>query len=467
MTVQPMRGPQVGRSLALRKSSMLTPIANGDGPAVRLVPPVRVRGMLALLIALGAGLIGVMSYWSMMSPMQSAVVASGQFRVSGDRLVVQHLEGGIVRRIAVKEGDLIGQGEVIAELDDTAARNNLRVLQNQLMSTLATQARLQAEFHGATTIEISPELQRMIAANPSAVDLMRTEQDVFEANQKISSGLVQILAERISQLKDQTQGFAHRKHALEVQVAMVQEELVNKEDLFKKNLVTKADFYALRRSETAISGDILVAETQQQTVLQQIAETQARQLQVRRDRLKEITESRQQADATIFDLRQRTATAQAVVDRMVIRAPQAGRVVGLQINTVGEVIAAGQELLELVPSTADYVIEVKVSPTDINQVAEGGKARIRLSAYNYRTTPMVEGTVQTVSADSLIDAKTGASYFKVSVRLVPGALAALPNVQAVPGMPAQVMIATGEQTIADYLLMPILGGYEVAMAEND
>jgi len=433
----------------------------------RLAPPVRVSGALIWLTILGMGFVAVLSFWAAMAPMKSAVVASGQFQVLGDRLVVQHLEGGILRKIAVAEGDLVREGDVIAVLDDAAALAALEILQNQLVGALAAQARLQAEFGNADSIAPSDELRALIGSHPATTDVLRTQLDVFQANRQIAAGQVQILQDRISQLRQQQSGVEHRLHAQESQLSMLQEELVSKQTLYDQGLTTKSQLLELRRDEAALAGDILVTQTQMQTVMQQIVEIEARQLQVRRDQLKVITEGRQEVDQTILDLRQRIAAAEDVARRLTIRAPQSGRVVNLQINTIGGVIAEGQELLEIVPSDADYVIEVRVRPSDINEVHEGSSARVRLTAYNFRTTPTVDGTVTNVSADSFTDAKTGQTYFKADVRVLPGQLEALGHVEAVPGMPAQVMITTGEQTIADYLLNPILGGYEVALSENE
>ncbi|MDT8853482.1 HlyD family type I secretion periplasmic adaptor subunit [Paracoccaceae bacterium Fryx2] len=434
---------------------------------LRLAPPVRVGGTMVWLTILGLGLVAVMVFWTTMAAMQSAVVASGQFRVVGDRLVVQHLEGGILRRIEAREGDVVQQGDVLIELDDTRAQASLGILQNQLMAALATRARLQAEFDERGRIVPSEELQAMIAAHPASGDVLRSQLDVFQANLRLSQGLVQILEDRISQLRQQLSGTEHRLRAQANQLALLQDELAGKKTLFEQGLITKSQFLELRRDEAALTGDILVTQTQMQTVYQQIAEIEARQLQVRRDRLKEITQDRQAVNETIDDLRQRIQAASDIAERLTIRAPQSGRVVGLRVNTVGGVIEGGQDLMEIVPRDAGHVIEVQVRPQDINQVVQGGAARVRLSAYNFRTTPTVDGEVTHVSADSFTDPKSGRPYFKVDVRILPGQLEALDHVEAVPGMPAQVMIATGEQTMADYLLGPILGGFEVALSESE
>lgn len=456
-----------GTDLTRVKASQVGFVDRLPSQPLRLVPPVSVRSTVIWLLVLGFGVFGVLAGWAAVAPMQSAVVASGMFRVVGDRLVVQHLEGGIARDIAVKEGDVVKKGQVLIRLDDTRSRANLGILNNQLVSALSTQARLQAEFDDKQTLEISPELAALLALSPSFGDMVQTQIDVLNSNTRISAGQIKILQDRISQLGEQKRGIEIRMKAQDQQLALMREEIAAREILLEKGLTTKSEMLFMRRDEAGLEGNAGVTESQLQSVLQQIAEVEGRKLQVRRDYLREITEGRQQVNQQIFDIRQRLGAEKDVLDRLTLHAPRPGRIVGLSVNTLGSVIAPGQRLMEIVPDDAGYVIEVKVSPNDVNQVTEGGHARVRLTAYNYRTTPLVDGTVTAISADSLVDADSGAPFFQVDVRILPGQLEALDHVNIVPGMPAQVMIATGEQTLANYMLSPVMGSYERALTENE
>ncbi len=456
-----------GTDLTRVKASQVGFVDRLPSQPMRLVPPVSVRSTVIWLLVLGFGVFGVLAGWAAVAPMQSAVVASGMFRVVGDRLVVQHLEGGIARDIAVKEGDVVKKGQVLIRLDDTRSRANLGILNNQLVSALSTQARLQAEFDDKQTLEISPELAALLALSPSFGDMVQTQIDVLNSNTRISAGQIKILQDRISQLGEQKRGIEIRMKAQDQQLALMREEIAAREILLEKGLTTKSEMLFMRRDEAGLEGNAGVTESQLQSVLQQIAEVEGRKLQVRRDYLREITEGRQQVNQQIFDIRQRLGAEKDVLDRLTLHAPRPGRIVGLSVNTLGSVIAPGQRLMEIVPDDAGYVIEVKVSPNDVNQVTEGGHARVRLTAYNYRTTPLVDGTVTAISADSLVDADSGAPFFQVDVRILPGQLEALDHVNIVPGMPAQVMIATGEQTLANYMLSPVMGSYERALTENE
>lgn len=456
-----------GTALIRRKTTDLDLIDKMPTAAIRIMPPTAIKRTVAWLFLLGFGVFGVLAAWAAVAPMQSAIVASGLFRVVGDRLVVQHLEGGIVRSIAVKEGDVVQRGQVLISLDDTSARASVDILTNQLVSALSTQARLQAEFEETADMRVSDELAALLATNPSFADMFQTQADVLKSNTRIAKGQIEILQQRIGQLAEQKVGAELRLKAQDQQLALLRQDIVSRSALLEQGLTTKSQVLAMRRDEAGMEGNSGVTESQLQAILQQIAEVEARKLQVRRDYLKEITEGRQQVNERIFEIRQRLASAQDVVDRLTIRAPRPGRIVGLQVNTLGSVISAGQKLMELVPDDAGYVIEVRVNPNDVNQVTEGGRARVRLTGYNYRTTPMVEGVVTAVSADSLVDQATGSPYFQVDIRIKPGQLEHLDGVDILPGMPAQVMIATGEQTLANYLLSPVVGGYERALIENE
>lgn len=457
-----------GRSLVRRRPTEVAPLADKMPYATASATlPLRVSGLTLGLFTLAAGFFGVMGTWAATATMNSAVVATGVFRVQGSNLMIQHLEGGIVRDISVTEGAVVKAGDVLARLDDTRAKATLSILQNQLASALATDARLKAEFTNADTVTAPPELARMIAENPDVNAALQAQIDVFTSGKQIDQGQVQILQDRIAQLTQQNAGITHRAQTLSDQLALVQEDLTSLGALYDKGLTTKPQFLAVQREENAIEGELAVTETQAQSVLQQIAEIQERQLQVRRDRLIDISKARQVNSDMIADLRQRIDAAQDVADRLTIRAPRAGRVMDLRINTIGEVVDGGAQLLEIVPDTGDYVLQVKISPGDINQVAEGGDARVRLTAYNFRTTPTVTGKVTHVSADSFVDTRTGQPYFLADVRVDDGQIAALPKVELLLGMPAQAMISTGEQTLADYLLRPVLGGFEVALSESE
>jgi epimerase transport system membrane fusion protein len=213
-------------------------------------------------------------------------------------------------------------------------------------------------------------------------------------------------------------------------------------------------------------GDLGALESDQQNAYQRIGEMQERVLQLRRDWLQQIAEDKDEVHGAIIDIRERLSATRDVLARQTIRAPRAGRIVSLDINTIGGVINRGQGILEIVPQDATYILETRVKPSDIDEVILNGTAQVRLTAYSFRTTPPIKGRVVYVSADSLIAPENGQPYYQVDIKIDPGEFEALPGVHMIPGMPAQAMLQTGEQTIVEYLINPMIGSLETALREN-
>lgn len=410
---------------------------------------------------------GGLGSWAAMSPIQSAVVASGSFKVEGELPVVQHLEGGLIREVRVREGAKVEKGEILAVLADTLSTAQDRILLNQLVSALALDERLAAEFRDQGALIPSAELGRLIGMDPSFADIFTAQQELFASNADMWAGQAAILQERLAEQKSQLSGIQSRHAAMVTRLGFVQEELADLEKLFDQRLIRKDRLTDRREAEILLLGDINYALSQMEGIRQRISETRERILQIRRDRARMLSEQRQQIKAQIFEIRQRMIANEDVKQRQFIRAPLAGKVIDLKVTTAGEVIKDGQDIMKIVPEGVSFVIEGQVKPEDVDQVHEGDAARVRLTAYNFRTTPTVEGKVTHVSADSFVDEQSGRSYFKVNVRLDEDALKALPDVEIQPGMPAQVMITTGEQTVADYIISPIWSSLETAMRESE
>jgi membrane fusion protein, type I secretion system len=431
-------------------------------------PPMRVNRLTSMLFVLGFGVFGGLGVWASYAQMTSAVVASGMFRVAGDRLEVEHLEGGIIREINVREGDTVQEGQVLVIVDGTRSRAQMGILRSQLFSALSQEIRLQAELDRAAELEMTDQLAALLEQDPRLAKLFEAQKSIFHSNEEMLVGQVKILNERKAQLHEQTNGFDARRSAYQRQLELLLEEIENMNSLYEKGLVTASRMTGLRQNESAVMGNLGALDSSLQNVLQRAVEVDERILQVRRDRLNSVSQALLQAQEDVFNVQQRMDTVVDVEAREKIRAPITGRVVGLNVNTIGSVIAPGQTLLEIVPSDARFVVESQVKPTDIDEVTPGGSAQVRLTAYNFRTTLPVDGKVVHISADSIIDDNTGAAYYRVDIEVPTEALAALgDNVKVLPGMPAQVMIETGEQTLMDYLLNPIVASFDVALKEGN
>lgn len=431
-------------------------------------PPMRVRRLTLTLFVLGFGVFGGLGVWASFAQMTSAVVASGTFRVAGDRLEVEHFEGGIVREINIREGDTVQEGQIIAVIDGTRSRSQMGILRSQMVSALSQEIRLQAELEGVEDLKMTPQLAVLIEQDPRLIKLFDAQQSIFRANADMLGGQAKILNERKAQLGEQTNGFAARRQAYQRQLELVQQELDKMAKLHKKGLVTGTRMTSLQQNESAIMGNLGELDSRLVNIMQQFVEVDERILQVRRNRLNSVSQDLLRAQETVFNVQERIYTVEDIEARQNIRAPRSGRVVGLVVNTIGSVITPGQTLLEIVPTDASFVVETRVKPTDIDEVIPGGPAQVRLTAYNFRTTLPVEGKVVHISADSLVDEVTGASYYRVDIEVTAEALASLGDghVKALPGMPAQVMIETGEQTLMDYMLDPVFASFSTALKEG-
>lgn len=419
-----------------------------------------------VVVVLGFGLVGGLGSWAAVSPISSAVVAGGAFDVEGDAQIVQHLEGGIVTGIHVRDGETVRKGQLLATLDDTRSEAQLGILENQLAGFLARTARLDAEYRDLDAIDWPDDLVQMVANRPELQDHLSSQAEIFTSNRGNDDGRIAILTDRIAQLEEQLDGLNERRAVLETQRDLVSDEVTNLKGLFESGLVVKSRLVARQEDEIELSGMLGDTEAERQTVLQQIAELREQQLQIGRERRLTIADALQQAREQIFDIRQRIGAARDVIARQKIVAPIDGRIVGFDLNTIGAIVAPGQQILRIVPSGANHIVIARVSPADIDEIAESQEVRVRLSAFSYRKTPPVHGTVTYISADTFVD-DAQRDFFEVHVSVPSEDFDALGISQPVPGMPAQVMIETGEQTILTYLLDPVIGGLETALVERE
>lgn len=436
------------------------------GVALPAKPPMGIRQLVLWLVVCGFGLFGGLVFWAFQAEVTSAVVAPGQFSVDGKRLNVQHLEGGIVRDILVKEGERVLAGQVVARLDGSQTDITLSILKSQLAGQLVQEARLAAELSRSGPPEKTPELQALFADAPELAGLFDVQIELYENNMNLFEGQIRILNERVAQLRDRRDGRNQQLEAMDRQVSLLREEIRNQETLYEKGLVPKARLTQGKMQEANLTGTLGYMTSDRDHYDQRISEVQETILQTERDRQRNLVAAMRLVQEDSLQLRQQIAAFEDIRSRLQIRAPEAGRVVALSINTIGQVLEPGANVLELVPSETDLVLATRVSPSDIDEVFPGSTARVQLTAYSFRTTPPVNGEVTLVGADSLLDQATGQPYFEVRISISEAELAALPNVRALPGMPGQAMIETGRHSLANYLLDPILTGMSMAMREG-
>jgi HlyD family type I secretion membrane fusion protein len=403
--------------------------------------------------------------WAVFVPLQSAAIAPGTVIVEGRRKTLQHLEGGIVREIRVKEGDLVAQGEVVIVLDDIRARSEVELLRGRLASAMAARARLEAERDRAESIAFPEALTQLVTDRQEREALIEGERTVFGERRNFLTSQTNINRERISQFGEEITGLREEIQAVERQLELIREEEQGLADLVEKGLARRPRLLDLQRQQAALRGELARNRAAIARAERQIGETELTILDVRTRFLNEVVGRMQEVQAEIADLRDRLSAADDVIRRTEIVAPVSGIVVNVQVNTTGGVVSPGQPLLDIVPASESLTVEARVSPADIDVVHAGLPARVRIAAFKIAENPILDGRVRTVSADALQDERTGETFYVAQVELTD--LSPLPEgAELLPGMPAEVMIVTGEQTPLEYLLEPIRISLRRAMRES-
>lgn len=415
-------------------------------------------------LVIGGFFVGLGS-WAAFVPLKSAAIAMGQVTVDGRRKTIQHLEGGIVREILVKEGEVVEKGTVLLVLDDIRARSDVDLLQGRLGAALAVQARLAAERDQDDGVAFPQELDRMIPEDEERLSLLEGEMTVFEERRNFLRSQTSINLQRIEQLNSEITGLREEVIALKRQLSLIAQEETGLSSLVKKGLARKPQLLELQRQQADLGGELARNKAAIARAQQQIGETKLTILDVRTRFLNEVVGQLQEVRTEIADLRDRLSAADDVIRRTAVVAPVGGVVVNVQINTSGGVISPGQPLLDIVPAAGGLTVEARVAPGDIDVVHAGLPAQVRISAFKIAENPILDGRVRTVSADALTDERTGESFYIVQVEL--DDLSPLPEgAELQPGMPAEVMIVTGEQTTLQYLLEPIRISLRRAMREG-
>ena len=398
-------------------------------------------------------LVGGIGGWAATSEFSGAVIAPGHVTVATSAKRVQHPVGGVIGEIRVKDGQRVKAGDVLVRLDDTQTRANLGIITKQLDEFAARQARLQAERDNVSDVVIPAELKARDGQMDVAA-LISGELTLFGIRHDGQEGLKAQLAEQIVQLREQISGLTEQAAASERQILLVERELVGKRGLFKKKLTTVQEITTLEREKARLQGErgSLVARVAQ--AKGSIAESELKIVQIdhefRTGAARELAEIR----AKVAELGERQIAAEDQLNRIDIRAPQSGLVHELAVHTIGGVIGPGETLMQIVPDGEDLTIEVRMQPQEIDQVHLGQETNLRFSAFNQRTTPEVKGLVSRVSADLVVEQRTGLSYYTVRIDLEEGELGRLRQ-NLVPGMPVEAFIRTADRTVLTYLTKPL------------
>lgn len=419
---------------------------------------VRVIGFLIVFITFG-----IFGIWAAVAPLDSAALAPGVVTVQTYRKTVQHLEGGIVKELHARDGDMVKAGDPLIVLDETQIRAESEVTRSQLIAAQAMEARLRAERDNLETIDFSSMIESDSLRAREARD---GETQVFTARRNSRLGEVAVLEKRIGQLHEQINGL---KGVIQTKGSLQNsfvKEIRKLRELLAEGYVDKQRLLEQERNLDKLRAEIADHSSEITKIRLQINETELQILQLNKDFNAEVVSQLAEVQTKVFDLQEKKSALEDRLSRVVIRAPEDGMILGMTVHTIGGVINPGTPLLDIVPSISDLVIEAQVSPSDIDRVEAGKSADIRFSGFNSSTTPVVEGRVIQVSADRLVDEKNGMPYYLARVGLTEEGSRRLGGLKLQPGMPAEVYINTGKRTMLQYLIQPATDAFARSLIEE-
>lgn len=426
--------------------------------------------------------------WGALAPINSASIAPGQMVLDYNKKTLQHLEGGIVETLLVKEGQYVSKGQPLLFLRDVATNSQKELLSRQLWTQEAIKMRLRYErdsfslIQDFATYERVRGLQKIVGPlnvkNAALVEEKgRLDYDDLHINYGFSNKLYEIISnqkalysvkensyvskigilyKRIGQFQDEIVGIKAQKSATTKQIKVVYQEYKIVKRLVKNNnspLIRKLE---IQKQIAELEGRLGELEAAIAKANQAISETELEIVNFQNETLNQIIAELQETEVKISDISEQLSSARDVLRRTMVTSPISGNVMNLNFHTIGAVIPPGGEILYVVPQDERVIVEAKLSPQDIDLVHAGLEAKIQLSAYKAKKVPKLTGEVVSVSADSILDEQTGSQFFLARVKIPESELDMLTaDVRLYPGMPADIFVVTGSRTFFDYLFSPI------------
>lgn len=419
-----------------------------------------VRAGLTVMI----GFFGFIGLWAAVSPIDSAAIAFGVIGAEGSRKGVQHLDGGVISAILVKEGEVVQAGQELIRLDEVQPRAALEISAGAVRTLGAVIARLEAESVGQP-ISFPASLKEQ-AQDLSVQTLLASQEQLYAARKTARETQVGTLVEQIKQARAQVEIFRGQASVAEAQYRLVNEELAPKEMLFEKGYATNSPVMQLKRAAAALLGQKQEATGNIARLEYTISQLQSQISQINSDFLVRVASELEDARSKLADAMERERVSRDILQRTVIRAPVAGRVLGLAVNTVGGVVAKGDRLLEIVPEDAGILVKARFRPTDGIEIQEGMRAELRLLSAQGRKLPLIYGTVRTRSADSRQNPQTGEAYFEVDVTFSAHDLRDVDGGRIALGTPVEIIVPTGSRTVLEYMIEPISESLRHGMREK-
>lgn len=418
-------------------------------------------GALALLALIG----GVLT-WSITTTIAGAIIASGQLEVESNRQIIQHPEGGVVGEIFVADGDVVEAGEILIRLDDTMLRSELAIIESQYYELIARRGRLRAESEDLDIIRFDDGLLEIAATNDEVAELVGGQIRLFNTRIESNAQQVSQLRERQTQIDELIEGRNVQLSALNEQLALIAEELIDQQSLLDRGLAQASRVLSLRREEASLRGQVgeLVASVAESRG--RIAELEIEIISLHTTRQEDAITTLRDAQYRENELRERRLSAIETLSRLEIRAPVSGIVYGSTVHALRSVIRSADPVMYIVPQDSPLVIASRIETINIDQIVVGQEAVLRFSAFDQRTTPELYGVVTRISADVLTDEASGLNYYEAQILPYDGEIDKLNDVELVPGMPVEAYIQTGERSPLTFLTKPLTDYFTKAFRES-
>jgi HlyD family secretion protein/epimerase transport system membrane fusion protein len=442
-----------GQEIILRDSVTVLEPYNPDRIDTRTLQRT-VRTPIWFGLALIAVFVVGLGAWALIVPLAGGSVSQGVISPDGSTRTVQHLEGGIIRRLHVRDGDIVSRGQPLLVLESVQPQAEFDLLHKQQSKLQIMQIRLQAEIDEKEVLVFPPEYA---GENPETAAAMFDQRRLFQARNAVHQARKRILGQRVSQLKEQINGYQAQITSTDRQLELIAEELEGKKELRKKGHLSKPELLRLLRMEAEINGRRGQFRASIAQAEQQIGEAEMQLIAHEAERRDQLTSQLDHVRTELSSLTEKLLASEDVLNRTVVTAPVNGTVVNLQFKTERGVIPPGAPILDIVPADETLVIDARVSPADIDVVHAGLGAKVQLSSFSSRSFPRISGIVRSVSADRLVDEVTNEPYYRASIEVNAEELEQIGSkIELVPGMPADVLIVTEERTMAQYLFQPFL-----------
>lgn len=401
--------------------------------------------------------------WASVAPLDSAVTASGTIVPESDRKAIQHLEGGIVTRLMVREGDRVAAGDVLLVIDPTQARAVSNSNTKTLLTLLGDQARLEAQAEGRDTI-VFPD--GLADAGPEGARVIEDQRRLFAEMRSSLENDIAILGQKIDAARMQATGTRATLEATTHQIASLDSEIERLRPAIDKGFVSRARLTALERERTDLDGRRSTLGAELGRAAHALEEFDIQKRQARRKASEEASGKLAENRSKIADLREKVRVSDDIVGRTEIRAPRTGRIVADHVHTVGAVVRPGETLMEIVPEDDTLVVSVKMSPLDITHVWAGLSAEVRFPSFKSRTTPTAFGEITMVAPDVVYDETTRQPHYEVKISVRTADFPEEIRHQLRPGMPVDALVKTGERTVMGYVLQPLEDAMRHGMREN-